>query len=271
MTRTLLPRVQLPRHHQFAALLLALAFFSPGTTNAEIFKCVAENGELTYSQTPCREKDNKVTVVKSGSSSSDESADCEHARRFALNTAQQMKSGAGSVTIFDNYGGLGALSKGSVSLISYVYQFRTNDDISAVRVSALATAKCRARSFGDVSCEQLPASFTNRLGGCDIDEDDGGYSSIDASDSDVMGVQAMQLQGAGRNQTSNSSQGANASLSARNRDAKVAEEEKRLQCRAKIKSQIASIDAKMRSGYTSQQGESFRNSRRDLEAKMRDC
>ena len=271
MTRTLLPRGHIPRRYQFAALLLALAFFSPDTTNAEIFKCVAKNGELTFSQTPCLEKDSKVSVMKTGSSSSDESADCEHARRFALNTAQQMKSGAGSITIFDSYGGLGALSKGSVGLISYVYQFRTNDDISAERVSALATAKCRARAFGDVSCEQLPASFTNRLGGCDKDEDDDGHSSIDAGDSDGMGAQAMQLQGAGSNQTNNSSQGANASLSARNREDKAIEEEKRLQCRAKIKSQIASIDAKMRSGYTSQQGESLRNARRDLEAKMRDC
>jgi hypothetical protein len=201
--------------------------------------------------------------MKSGSSSSGQSADCEHARRFALNTAQQMKSGTGSITIFDSYGGLGGLSKGSVSLISYVYQFRTNDDTSAVRVSALATAKCRARAFGDVSCEQLPASFTNRLGGCDKDEDedddDDGHSSINTGDSDDMGVQAMQLQGA------------NASSSARNREDKAIEEEKRLQCRSKIKSQIASIDAKMRSGYTSQQGESLRNSRRDLEAKMRGC
>ena len=273
MTRTLLPRGHIPRCYQFAALLLALAFFSPGTTNAEIFKCVAKNGELTFSQTPCAEKDSKVTVMKSGSSSSDESADCEYARRFALNTAQQMKSGAGSSTIFDSYGGLGALSKGSVSLISYVYQFRTNDDISAARVSALATAKCRARAFGDVSCEQLPASFTNRLGGCDKDDDDDddGHSSINAGDADGMGVQAMQLQGADPNQTNNGSQGANASLSARNREPKATEEEKRLQCRANIKSQIASIDAKMRSGYTSQQGESLKNSRRDLETKMRDC
>jgi hypothetical protein len=251
-------------------VLLALAFFSPVTTNAEIFKCVAKNGDLTFSQTPCPEEDSKVTVVKSGSSSSDETADCEHARRFALNTAQQMKSGTGSLTVFDSYGGVGALSKGSVSLISYVYQFRTNTDISAERVSALATAKCRARAFGDVSCEQLPASFTNRLGSCDKDEDVDGQRLTDATDT-AMDVQVMQLQSAGYNQSDNSSQDANAALSARNREAKEAEEEKRLQCRANIKSQIASINKKMRSGYSSQQGESLKKSRRDLEARMRDC
>ena len=269
MTRTLLPRGHIPRRYQLAALLLALAFFSSGKATAEIFKCVAKNGELTFSQTPCLEKDSKVTVMNSGSSSNDEPADCEHARRFALDTAQQMKSGAESITIFDSYGGLGALSKGSVSLISYVYQFRTNDDISAVRVSALATAKCRARSFGDVSCEQLPASFTNRLGSCDKDED--GDKTVDAGDTDDMGSQAMQLQGAGRDQTSYSSQGANASLSASNREPKETEEEKRLKCRANIRSRIDSINAKMRSGYTYQQGESLKKSRRDLEAKKRDC
>ena len=271
MTRTFLPRGHNPRRYQFAALLLALAFFSAGTANAQIFKCVAENGELTFSQTPCAEKDSKVTVIKSGSRSSDEAADCEHARRFALDTAEQMKSGAASITIFDSYGGLGALSKGSVSLISYVYQFRTNDDISAVRVSALATAKCRARAFGDVSCEQLPASFTNRLGSCDKDGDDDGQSSIDAGDTDGMGVQAMQLQDAGRNPTNYSSQGTNTALSARNRQPKETEDDTRLKCRAKIKSQIASINTKLRGGYTYAQGESLKRSRRDLEAKKRDC
>jgi hypothetical protein len=259
----------MPRRYQFAALLLVFAWLLPATTKAEIFKCVAENGELTFSQVPCPEKGTTVTVMKSGGNFSDEPADCEHARRFALSTAQQMKSGIGSNAIFDSYGGLGTLSKGSVSLVSYVFQFRTNVDVSAVRVSALATAKCQARAFGDVSCEQLPASFTNGFGGCDKDED--GPDSTTAANTDGMNAQAIHLQPFGGPTSSTSSRDTTADMRARNREAKAIEEERRLECRDRVKSQIDSINAGMRSGYTSAQGESFKKRRRDLEAKMRDC
>lgn len=256
--------------HLLLASLLVLSSSMPLIANAEIFKCVAANGELTFSQTPCVEKDTKVTVQKSvGTTSGNEPADCEHARRFALNTAQQMKSGTGSATIFDSYGGLDGLSRGSVSLISYVFQFRTNVDVSAERVSALATAKCQARSFGDVSCEQLPVSFTNRLGGCDEEQDSPGPLVVD--DIEGMSAQHLQLQHSNNLRINGSSQEPKASPQASNRESKTREQEKRLQCRDEIKTQIASINKQMRGGYSSAQGESLKKRRRDLEAKMREC
>jgi len=259
----------MPHRYQFAASLLVLAWLLSATAKAEIFKCVAENGELTYSQTPCPEIGTKVTVMKPGGNFSDEPADCEHARRFALDTAQKMKSGTGSSALFDSYGGLGALSKGSVGLISYVFGFRTNTDVSAVRVSALATAKCQARSFGDVSCEQLPISFTNGFGGCNNDED--GPDSTTASNTDGMNAQAMHSQTIGAPAGSTSSQDTTADTQARSREAGAIEEERRLECRDRLNSQIDSINTRMRSGYTSAQGESFRKRLRDLEMTMRDC
>ncbi len=259
----------MPRRYQFAVLLLVFAWLLPATAKAEIFKCVAENGELTFSQAPCPGKGTTVTVMKPGGVFSDEPADCEHARRFALDTAQQMKSGTGSSAIFDSYGGLGALSKGSVSLISYVFQFRTNADVSAVRVSALATAKCQARAFGDVSCEQLPASFTNGFDACNKDEDSPDSPTV--VNTVGTNAQAMNLAPVGGATSSTSSRDTTADMQARIREAKVVEEEQRLECRDRLKSQIDSVNARMRSGYTSAQGESFKKERRDLEAKMRDC
>lgn len=259
----------MPHRYQFAALLLVLACLLPATAKAEIFKCVAENGDLTFSQAPCPEKGTTVTVMKPGGNFSEEPADCDHARRFALDTAQRMKSGTGSSTIFDGYGGLGALSKGSVSLISYVFQFRTNADVSAVRVSALATAKCQARALGDVSCEQLPTSFTDGLGGCDKDEDD--PDSATAAKSSEMNAQAVQLQSYGSRTSSTSSRNTAVDMQARNREAKAKEQERRLECRESVKSQIDGINTKMRRGYTSAQGESLKQRRRDLETDLRDC
>lgn len=260
------------RHYRFTGFLLVIASLVPFTANAEIFKCVAENGELTFSQAPCVEKGSTVTVMKSGGSTSNEPADCEHARRFALNTAQKMKTGTGSRTIFDSYGGIGALSKGSVSLISYVYQFRTNDDVSAVRVSALATAKCQARAFGDVSCEQLPSSFTNGIGGCNIDEGEMvETASARATTIGTSNTQLTHLQPLVTHPPSRSSQDSGADQRARAREAKALEEKQRLNCRDRIKSQIEGINARMRSGYSSAQGETFKNQRRNLEERMRDC
>ena len=255
--------------YQTAVSLLALACLVPDTAKAQVYKCVAENGELTFSQTPCPDKGSKVTVMSSPGSSNREAADCEHARRFALNTAQQMRSGADSTTIFDSYGGLGALSRGSVSLISYVFQFRTNDDISAVRVSALATAKCQAWAFGDVSCEQLPASFTSRLGGCDLDDDEAAPAVVDQSQH--LGTPAHQFNLAGSQSESNRSSETASNSRAREEQDRAREEDKRQACRDRYDSQIDSISARLRSGYTISQGETLKSRRRDLQAKKRDC
>ncbi|MCP4299675.1 MAG: DUF4124 domain-containing protein [Gammaproteobacteria bacterium] len=47
----------MPQGCLFAALLLAL--LAPTAGQAEIFKCVAENGEVTFSQTPCPKEESK--------------------------------------------------------------------------------------------------------------------------------------------------------------------------------------------------------------------
>lgn len=255
--------------YQTTVLLLALGLSIPVAAKAEIYKCVAENGELTFSQAPCPEEGSKVTVMSSTGGSSRDAADCEHARRFALTTAQQMRSGAQSTAIFDSYGGIDALSRGSVSLISYVFQFRTNDDISAERVSALATAKCQARAFGDVSCEQLPPSFTRRLGSCEIDGEEAASAVVD--NSELWGSQADQFPLGGGQAENSSSQSAANNAREREQQDRAAEKERRLECRDRYDSQIDGIDAQLRSGYSIRQGETLKSRRRDLEEKKRDC
>ncbi len=262
MKRTQLTKSRRTRIPTLALLCLALTVLSPNTTRAEIFKCVAADGALTFSQSPCREEGSKVTVQETVGGAADEPADCEHARRFALATAQEMRSGTESSALFDRYGGLGALSKGSVSLISYVFQFRTNNDVSVERVSALATSKCQARAFGDVSCEQLPVSFTNQIGGCDDDEkhnDDVelAFASAEPQPAPLQDEQSEPQQ--------------NAALQAQERQARAREEEQRSQCKQNIKAQIGGINAQMRSGYSSSLGESLKKKRRALEDRLRDC
>lgn len=45
-----------------AAFLLALSCLLPLTVQAGVFKCVATNGEISFSQTPCPEKKKELTA-----------------------------------------------------------------------------------------------------------------------------------------------------------------------------------------------------------------
>lgn len=252
--------------------LLLLFLVTCWPAQAEIFKCVAPNGELTFSQTPCPGKDSKVTVERTVTTRNDDEADCKFAQRFALTTARQMKRGVTSSKVFDQYGGLSALSRGSVGLISYVYQYRTNDDVSAERVAALSAAKCKAKSFGDVSCEQLPASYTNGLGGCEMSD-----SIVDAMTEEQDRVESPRATGAAPTQQPprqthlEVSQETHARQQAEFRKKTAREEQQQADCKNRIRRQIDSINAKMRSGYSASQGIGLRDRRRDLEQQLREC
>lgn len=246
--------------HRYLLLLLVACW----PAQAEIYKCVAANGDLTFSQTPCPGKDSKVTVERTVTTSNDDKADCEFARRFSLTTARKMKRGVASSTVFDEYGGLNALSRGSVSLISYVYQYRTNDDVSAERVAALSVAKCKAKSFGDVSCEQLPVAYTNSLGGCETIEKNGGAEMLPP----VSALAARQT--TGQNEFKVSAE----NLARQQEEARTSlarEEQRRATCKGRIRDRIDSINAQLRSGYSASQGIRLKDQRRELEQQLREC
>lgn len=241
--------------HRHLARLLLLFMLLPITSEAEIFKCVGENGELSFSQTPC--PNSKVTVQASSERHEHGAVDCEYAHRFALATAQEMKSGADSSTLFDRYGGLSALSRGSVSLISYVYQYRSNNEVSAARIAVLSAAKCRAHSFGDVSCEALPASFTSRLGGCHQGAETVGAALPFSQEPPTLAILTPQE--------------FRASQQAARRAARAKALEKSEECRDRLRAQIDRINSRMRSGYSASQGIRLRERRRDLEQRLREC
>lgn len=239
----------------FSAVLLTVCVF-PGGLRAEIFKCKEADGTLTFSQTPCS-KEAPVTVKASTSSTSE--LNCSYANKFAFATAREMQSGVASNEAFNNYGGLDALSKGSIGIINYVYSFRSNDDVSAERIAGLSQAKCKARGLGDVSCEALPLSFTESLGGCDADDTRDVAEEMPATVAPAISL--------GRaSSTSTPSTG----VAKRPVTAKAGEDPVE-RCKKKYRDQIDAIDAQMRSGYTSRQGEAYRERLRGLTQKLRDC
>lgn len=218
--------------------------------HADVFKCTAEDGSLTFQQTPCPEQ--KVEVIDMQETSTAE-LDCRYASRFADFTARHMRAGISSNEAFDSFGGLDALSRPSIGVINYVYSFRTNDDVSAERISGLALAKCGAGSFGDASCEAFPASFTDGLGGCDGEL----LQEPEAQDS-VSTTRGIPEE---RRSPSTQEQPVATRRSAEDTAA----------CKQHYRDAIDEIDAEMRRGYSSGQGEVYRQRLRQLTEKLREC
>jgi hypothetical protein len=134
-----------------------------------------------------------------------------------------------------------------------VYRFRGDEAIPEQRISSLAGSMCKAGSLGDVRCEVLPygqepgdrcdpEKTEENLSG-DYDNRPNGELQQSAS---AVGVQASNQQQA---RTSGSSD----------------------QCKKGIRDQIDAIDAEMRSGYDSAQGERYRESLRTLTTRLHNC
>jgi hypothetical protein len=242
-----------------AGLMFILALLMSLNVDAEIYKCKDAEGSLTYSQTPCASVDKTERVMGVESSKESEPADCGYANKFALATARVMKNGAGSDELFNLYGGLDSLSKGSIGVINYVYQFRQNDAVSIERIAALAQSKCEVRALGKVACEDLPILFTDRLGGCDAEADEPTEmpTFVEPEPMAISSIESQQKQAAARR--SNEDQAEARALA----NGKL--------CKEQYKTQIEKLDEQMRSGYTSGQGDALRERRRNLRDKISKC
>jgi len=241
----------MPIANKATPLLLLTAVLYSADACADIYKCKDSDGNLMYSQTPCK-KQEPQKVGTSGSKST-ETADCSFAGRFAITTARYMRAGSRSDEIFNRYGGLDSLSKGSIGVINYVYSFRTNADVTEERIGGLAQNKCRARSFGDVSCQVLPLSFTEALGGCDAEDAD----DVDKTQEPSMAASAA---------TESSGTGRSTPRVESSRSGELAQ-----QCKKRYRDRIDAIDAEMRRGYSSAQGEAYREQLRVLTQQLRRC
>jgi hypothetical protein len=228
--------------------LILLASFIPVSALAQIYKCSEADGSIIYAQTPCS---TELVADTDATSSETEIHDCRYANTFAAWTARLMRAGTTSNEMFDRYGGLNSMSKGSVGVINYVYSFRTNDDVTVERIAGLSLAKCEAGSFGDASCSAMPSSYTDTVGGCD--SEDGPSVPEDAVGEPLAEQVPIQAQ-----------QQSAPAVSSRS----AAEIQK---CKKTLRDQVDEIDAKMRSGYSSAQGEIYKEQLRSLTQAMRHC
>lgn len=232
---------------------LSVAVGTPDA-RAEIYKCKEADGSLTYSQTPCPNNDTNVVVSETGTEYAITVLDCRYANRFAQETANAMRDGAASTDIFDQYGGIDALSGGSISIINYVYVYRTKTNVSAIRIADLTEAQCLVAAMPNVACDDLPREFTDPLGGCDRDPDEPFAIAMSKTTADTRAA-TVQV----------------STPTTRYEAAVPRQAESAAACRARYQNEIDSIDARMRDGYTSPQDDALIDRRRDLSRRIGNC
>ncbi len=149
-------------------LLIALSIISTNAI-AKTYKCVDENGDIIYSQTAC-ESDQKTDKVIGGNKRRVDAENCGFAERFAMKVTLSMRSGTGAQKTIERYGGINSLSKSTIGIINYIYSYADALDIPASKITALTVTKCKAKSFGDVTCEDFPDEFQVGVNSCDEEE-----------------------------------------------------------------------------------------------------
>ncbi len=228
----------------FRLALLLVAVLAASGAQAEIYKCVADDGGITYSQIPCPKQ--KTTTVRSAVPKTGAVVDCRWASAFAGDVTRRMRSGLASEALFDFYGGIDSVSPGTINIINYVYRFRGNESVPEQRISSLAGSMCKAGSLGDVRCEALP--YGQDPGGrCDDQEPDAGPVESIAPAQALPLAEQTNIQQQARTDVSND------------------------QCKKGIRDQIDAIDAQMRTGYDSAQGERYRERLRALTTRLHQC
>ena len=140
--------------------------------HASVYKCTDANNNVSYSQIPCavEEKAEPVLNIRSkvnADSGADTDTDCRIANNFSLQIATRMRSGESSGSVFDSYGGIDAIPRTAVGIISYVYSHNNNLSTVPQRITALSAARCSAGSYGPVACNDFPYSFIAERGGCE--------------------------------------------------------------------------------------------------------
>ncbi len=148
-------------------LLAGMVLMPSGDARAAAYKCVDASGSTTYSQIPCEPEQETSKVLRSLSPKTI-TMDCRIARNFAWQTATDMRNGRSSDALFTRHGGLDSMPKTSIGVISYIFTYKANPDVSVDRITALTTARCQTGSFGPVACADFPYRFISDLGGCEL-------------------------------------------------------------------------------------------------------
>lgn len=155
-------------------LILLAALLAAVTAHAAVYKCTGPDGSTTFSQTPCSDTAERVSI-DTATPAGTRGGDCRVAEPFARAVANLMRQGLTKTETIAEFGGPGAMQSGAQRLVNYVYLYQDSRNMTKDRMVTLTMAQCDSGSLGDVSCEALPESYTSAGGGCD-----GEFSAYDA-------------------------------------------------------------------------------------------
>ncbi len=159
-------------------IVLSLSQLTP--VNAGIYKCVAGDGSVTYSQTECPASNRTAKVLgKNGGSSPD--VNCAIALPFIEQTIGDMRDGVSSFSLTKKYGGESHISRVTGAIVNYIYSFKDNETAVPSRIKDLTVKRCKAGNFGIPTCNALPAAFVNEQGGCQAIKPDSNNNSTFSS------------------------------------------------------------------------------------------
>lgn len=223
---------------------------------SKMYKCIDENGGVIYSQTACQTDQTTEKVMSSNKPQQKNLEDCQYAGQFASMVTRQMRSGVEAEQSFDRYGGINALSKSTIAVINYVYTFKNTPDTSANRISSLVAARCNARAFGDVKCEDFPEEFQTSIISCDESkrEDVLIQQQLMRKNSRPAGSPEQPVQAPKKSQNKSTT-----SNNTKNTKKRIDD------CKERYDKQITTIDDRLRESYSSEEGESLRKRRRQLQ------
>ena len=106
-------------------------------SEARIYKCVANDGSISYSQSECSYKE-KTAKVMSSKGRGKSNIDCSIAEGFIRETSNQMRNGMPSGEVFAQYGGLNRVTSVVGSIVNYIYTYAGNLTTTADRVYDLS-------------------------------------------------------------------------------------------------------------------------------------
>jgi len=229
--------------------LLAL----PSKAEAAFYKCTDANGNVSYNQTPCAAEEKAETILNVKSKKK-APVNCRIANSFARQIAMRMRTGQSSGVVFDSYGGIDAIPRSSVGIISYVYSHLENVNTGPERITALSAARCTAGSYGKVGCDDFPFEFIAQLGGCDS-------ALMGTPVEPVTNTQAAQ-------QTPPVEEGTTQALGAK----KAADQRSgTVNCQQKMEAQLSELFSQMRAGQSANEQNQLESRKKQLREQLTNC
>ncbi len=246
-------------------LLGSASTLIPTTAQAAIYKCMADDGSVTYTHAPCSDSQTTSKVLKS-SGNANNGADCRIANTFALDVAEKMREGRSADSVFQEYGGIDALRPTTISIINYVYTHRLNIGTVPARIAQLSAARCDASAYGNPTCDQFPMTYINAVGGCDAAVN--GAASVSAT------TDQMEHEVHNSDDTSPGGSGRAAPLAAVRVAPSVAQpkvSQDPVECKRIIEAKMSSVRESMRARLSADQQNVLREDYNRLRASKKNC